>query len=155
MCKPYTNPTPPTSLLFLYCKTKTKTVIGKAEGQGPEWHGHVTALTVAPEYRHLSLGRKLMNLLELVSDEACRGFFVDLYVRCNNYIAIGMYEALGYSVYRRVREYYGSVGPGQKDAEDAFGMFASCLPLTYSLLIAYYLLITCLFMNLFDSKFLL
>lgn len=83
-----------------------------------------------------------MNLLELVSDEAYRGFFVDLYVRCNNYIAIGMYEALGYSVYRRVREYYGSVGPGQKDAEDAFGMFsfASCLPFTYSLLIAYCLL---------------
>lgn len=97
-------------------------VIGKAEGQGPEWHGHVTALTVAPEYRHLSLGRKLMNLLELVSDEAYRGFFVDLYVRCNNYVAIGMYEALGYSVYRRVREYYGSVGPGQRDAEDAFDM---------------------------------
>ena len=142
MCKPYTNPTPPTSLLFHYRKTKTKTVIGKAEGQGPEWHGHVTALTVAPEYRHLSLGRKLMNLLELVSDEAYRGFFVDLYVRCNNYIAIGMYEALGYSVYRRVREYYGSVGPGQKDAEDAFGMFsfASCLPFTCSLLIAYCLL---------------
>ena len=86
-----------------------------------------------------------MNLLELVSDEAYRGFFVDLYVRCNNYIAIGMYEALGYSVYRRVREYYGSVGPGQKDAEDAFGMFsfASCSPLY--LLIAYcLLLITCL-----------
>lgn len=100
----------------------TFTVIGKAEGQGPEWHGHVTALTVAPEYRHLSLGRKLMDLLELVSDEAYRGFFVDLYVRCNNAVAIGMYEKLGYSVYRRVREYYGSVGPNKKDEEDAFGM---------------------------------
>ncbi|KAL5529512.1 NAA20 [Sanghuangporus baumii] len=97
-------------------------VIGKAEGQGLEWHGHVTALTVAPEYRHLSLGRKLMHLLELVSDEIYRGFFVDLYVRCNNAVAIGMYEKLGYSVYRRVREYYGSVGPGKKDEEDAFDM---------------------------------
>ena len=99
-----------------------KKVIGKAEGQGTEWHGHVTALTVAPEYRRLSLGRNMMDLLELVSDQAYRGFFVDLYVRCNNDIAIKMYEGLGYSVYRRVREYYGSiVGPGGKDEEDAFG----------------------------------
>lgn len=97
------------------------TVIGKAEGQQTEWHGHVTALTVAPEYRRLSLGRKMMHLLELVADEIYRGFFVDLYVRCSNKVAIGMYEGLGYSVYRRVREYYGSIGPGGKDEEDAFG----------------------------------
>ena len=64
----------------------------------------------------------MINLLELVSDEAYRAFFVDLYVRCNNNVAIGMYEGLGYSVYRRVREYYGSIGPGGKDEEDAFGM---------------------------------
>ena len=56
-----------------------------------------------------------MHILELVSDEAYRAFFVDLYVRCNNVVAIAMYEALGYSIYRRVREYYGSVGPGKKD----------------------------------------
>lgn len=95
--------------------------MGKAEGQNTEWHGHVTAITVAPEYRHLSLGRKLMDVLEMISNEAYRGYFVDLFVRCNNIIAIAMYEALGYSVYRRVREYYGSVGPGAKDEEDAFG----------------------------------
>lgn len=107
-----------------YILTQSISVIGKAEGQGVEWHGHVTAITVAPEYRRLSLGRKMMNLLELVSDATYRGFFVDLYVRCNNQIAIGMYEGLGYSVYRRVREYYGSiVGHGGKDEEDAFGMF--------------------------------
>ncbi|TDL24892.1 N-acetyltransferase [Rickenella mellea] len=97
-------------------------VIGKAEGQGAEWHGHVTALTVAPEYRRLSLARRMMHILELVSDEAYRGFFVDLYVRCSNRVAIGMYEGMGYSVYRRVREYYGSIGPGGKDDEDAFDM---------------------------------
>ncbi|KAJ3484488.1 hypothetical protein NLI96_g5605 [Meripilus lineatus] len=99
-------------------------VIGKAEGANLEWHGHVTALTVAPEYRRLSLARKMMNLLELVSDQTYRGFFVDLYVRCTNTVAIGMYEGLGYSVYRRVREYYGSLGLGRgaKDEEDAFDM---------------------------------
>ncbi len=98
-------------------------VLGKAEGSGAEWHGHVTALTVAPEYRRLSLARKMMDLLEFVSDEIYRGFFVDLYVRCANYVAIDMYEKLGYSVYRRVREYYGSlgVGKGGRDEEDAFG----------------------------------
>lgn len=64
-----------------------------------------------------------MNLLEFVSDQNYRGFFVDLYVRCTNTVAIGMYEGLGYSVYRRVREYYGSLGMGRsaKDEEDAFG----------------------------------
>lgn len=88
-----------------------------------ETHGHVTALTVAPEYRRLSLARKMMNMLEHVSDRRYEGFFVDLYVRCTNTVAIGMYESLGYSVYRRVREYYGSLGKGRegKDEEDAFG----------------------------------
>ncbi len=98
-------------------------VIGKAEGPGTDWHGHVTALTVAPEYRRLSLARKMMDLLEHVSDQSYRGYFVDLYVRCTNQAAITMYERLGYSVYRRVREYYGSLGLGRsaKDEEDAFG----------------------------------
>jgi len=48
---------------------------------------------------------------------------VDLYVRCANTVAITMYEGMGYSVYRRVREYYGNlgVGKGGRDEEDAFG----------------------------------
>ncbi|KAL0946405.1 hypothetical protein HGRIS_012630 [Hohenbuehelia grisea] len=100
-------------------------ILGKAEGQGNEWHGHVTALTVAPEYRRLSLARKMIDLLEFVSDEMYKGFFVDLYVRCTNNLAIDMYEGMGYSVYRRVREYYGSlgIGKGGRDEEDAFGEF--------------------------------
>jgi len=99
-------------------------VIGKAEGNGAEWHGHVTALSVAPEYRRLSLARKMINLLEMVSDEIYKGYFVDLYVRCANNVAIGMYEGFGYSVYRRVREYYGNLGLGKggRDEEDAFDM---------------------------------
>ncbi|EDR03337.1 N-acetyltransferase [Laccaria bicolor S238N-H82] len=99
-------------------------VLGKAEGSNAEWHGHVTALTVAPEYRRLSLARRMMALLEMVSDEIYKGFFVDLFVRCTNTVAIDMYEGLGYSVYRRVREYYGSlgIGKGGRDEEDAFDM---------------------------------
>lgn len=65
----------------------------------------------------------MVSRLELVSDNTYKGFFVDLYVRCNNALAINMYESFGYSVYRRVREYYGSlgVGKGGRDEEDAFG----------------------------------
>lgn len=43
--------------------------MGKVEGQGESWHGHVTAVTVAPEYRRKQLAKKLMNLLEEVSDK--------------------------------------------------------------------------------------
>lgn len=42
--------------------------MGKAEGPGKEWHGHVTALSVAPEYRRLGLAEKLMAVLEEISD---------------------------------------------------------------------------------------
>ncbi|KAJ3761505.1 N-acetyltransferase [Lentinula raphanica] len=99
-------------------------VIGKAEGQAAERHGHVTAITVAPEYRRLSPARKMMSLIELVADETYRGYSVDLYVRCNNLIAIEMYDGMGYSVYRGVREYYGNLGVGKvrRDEEDAFDM---------------------------------
>jgi N-terminal acetyltransferase B complex catalytic subunit len=76
----------------------------------------------------------MISLLELVSDESYKAFFVDLYVRCANNIAIEMYEGLGYSVYRRVREYYGNLGGGKggKDEEDAFGanMLVIFSPLT-------------------------
>jgi N-terminal acetyltransferase B complex catalytic subunit len=73
-----------------------------------------------------------MNFLETVSDDVYGGLFVDLYVRCTNTIAMELYEGLGYSVYRRVREYYGSLGlgPGGKDEEDAFG---PCLNFTTSM----------------------
>lgn len=115
----------PTHVSHRSHKHRFRTVLGKAEGSSAEWHGHITAVSVAPEYRRLSLARGMVNRLELVSDEQYKGFFVDLYVRCNNALAITMYEGFGYSVYRRVREYYGSlgVGKGGKDEEDAFGEF--------------------------------
>ena len=43
--------------------------------------------------------------------------FVDLFVRVSNSVAITMYENLGYTVYRKVLQYYS----GDKD-EDAFDM---------------------------------
>jgi N-terminal acetyltransferase B complex catalytic subunit len=44
-------------------------VMGKAEGHGENWHGHVTALTVSPEFRRLGLAATLMAWLEDVSEK--------------------------------------------------------------------------------------
>ncbi|NXD94475.1 NAA20 acetyltransferase, partial [Chaetorhynchus papuensis] len=97
------------------------TVMGKAEGskKREEWHGHVTALSVAPEFRRLGLAAKLMELLEEISEKK-GGFFVDLFVRVSNQVAVNMYKQLGYSVYRTVLEYY-SASSGEPD-EDAYDM---------------------------------
>lgn len=43
--------------------------MGKAEGHGENWHGHVTALTVSPDNRRLGLAAALMNFLEDVSEK--------------------------------------------------------------------------------------
>lgn len=48
-------------------------VFGKAEGIGSSWHGHVTALTVAPEYRRQGLAERLMRMLEDVTEKQCVG----------------------------------------------------------------------------------
>lgn len=85
------------------------------------WHGHVTALTVAPRYRRLGLARALTLALE----RGCEGedaWFVDLFVREGNTTAVGLYKGLGYSVFRRVVDYYSDNPTGQKAGEDAFDM---------------------------------
>lgn len=46
-------------------------VMGKAEGDGENWHGHVSALTVAPEFRRLGLAERLMVRLADVSEHLC------------------------------------------------------------------------------------
>lgn len=89
-------------------------IMGKAEGKGENWHGHVTAVTVACEYRRLGVAQSLMNYLERLSDVEYKGYFVDLYVRVSNQVAIGMYKKFGYTVYRQVIGYYS----GEEDAYD-------------------------------------
>ncbi|CAJ1904781.1 unnamed protein product [Sphenostylis stenocarpa] len=89
-------------------------IMGKVEGQGESWHGHVTAVTVAPEYRRQQLAKKLMNLLEDISDNIDKAYFVDLFVRASNAPAIKMYDKLGYVIYRRVLRYYS----GEEDGLD-------------------------------------
>lgn len=63
----------------------------------------------------------MMDELERVTNSVYHGYFVDLYVRVSNEIAIRMYEGMGYTVYRRVVEYY-SAGLGEIE-EDAYGGF--------------------------------
>lgn len=117
-------------------------VMGKAEGRTKDWHGHVTAVTVAPEFRRLGLAKRLMDELERVSEHmyvllrkqariaalvldspslvgvvrasSYDAYFVDLFVRVSNAVAINMYKKFGYIVYRRVIDYYSG-------DEDAFG----------------------------------
>jgi N-terminal acetyltransferase B complex catalytic subunit len=85
-------------MTFLACY-----LTGKAEGNSRLWHGHVTAVTVSPEYRRLGVASNLMAFLEYITTEVYRAYFVDLFVRVSNQLAQVMYGGLGYTVYRRVR----------------------------------------------------
>ncbi|KAL9641118.1 MAG: hypothetical protein Q9204_000297 [Flavoplaca sp. TL-2023a] len=85
------------------------------------WHGHVTCLTVAPQYRQMGLAKTLTARL----DQACEqenAWFMDLFVRVSNKTAINMYKGMGYSVYRRVIGYYSDDPTGNGTSEDAFDM---------------------------------
>ncbi|KAL2007881.1 hypothetical protein VTN00DRAFT_7863 [Thermoascus crustaceus] len=110
-------------------------IMGKLEEQPPSmrssphytpWHGHITVLTVAPAWRRLGFARRLTESLERSSD-INDAWFVDLYVRAGNKVAVGMYKGMGYSVFRRVVNYYSDDPTGLSDAgEDAFDMRKPC-----------------------------
>ena len=57
------------------------------------WHGHVTALTVAPQFRRLGLARKLTEALEQGCEDK-KAWFVDLFVRQGN-AAVAVYRGMG------------------------------------------------------------
>ncbi len=82
---------------------KTNTVLGKVEessarqrfaGSYLPWHGHITALTVAPQYRRMGLARKLSEALEINCDRL-NAWFVDLFVRTSNETALALYKGMG------------------------------------------------------------
>jgi N-terminal acetyltransferase B complex catalytic subunit len=60
-----------------------------------------------------------------------KGFFVDLFVRASNNVAIDMYRKLGYDIYRTVNKYYSS--SLDHSGEDAFGTFCSYTDMRKSL----------------------
>ena len=78
-----------------------------------DWHSHISALSVAPEYRRAGVASLLLDKFEAVS-EAHNCWFADLFVRCSNTLAISVYKKRGYYVYRRIKGYYS----GQEDAFD-------------------------------------
>src|SRR6266536_1258203 len=74
------------------CRPLTSPVMGKLEEQPASmrvsphytpWHGHITVLTIAPQYRRLGLARRLTESLEKACDEQ-NAWFVDLFVRQSN-----------------------------------------------------------------------
>ena len=73
-------------------------VLGKAEGDDELWHGHVSAVTVAPAYRRLGLAKTLMDDFEHLCVDTYKAYFVDLFVRETNILAREMYEKFGYSI---------------------------------------------------------
>jgi N-terminal acetyltransferase B complex catalytic subunit len=97
-------------------------IIGKVEGTGNLWHGHVSAVTVAPVYRRMGLARMLMQDFEETCANVHDAYFVDLFVRASNTLAISMYEKLGYIQYRRVLGYYSGDADDDSRSEDAWDM---------------------------------
>ena len=92
-------------------------MIGKSEGEGLDWHSHITAVTVDKDYRRLQVGKQLVDELVVASESSSQNcYFMDLYVRASNKVAVDMYKKLGFHVFRRVKNYYS--GPGGEDAFD-------------------------------------
>uniref|UniRef100_A0A5S6QCB9 N-alpha-acetyltransferase 20 n=1 Tax=Trichuris muris TaxID=70415 RepID=A0A5S6QCB9_TRIMR len=91
-------------------------ILGKTEGEGENFHGHITAVSTDPDFRRLGIAGQLMRRLEVILNRY-RCYYVDLFVRVSNTVAVQTYKSLGYVVYRRVIDYYS----GEVD-EDAFDM---------------------------------
>ncbi|XP_055335321.1 uncharacterized protein LOC129602016 [Paramacrobiotus metropolitanus] len=106
--------------LFLVAVDPNKEIIGyimgKVEGEGTNWHSHITALSVDLFHRKCGIASDLMKRFEEVSNKR-KAYFCDLYVRVSNQVAVEMYKKMGYVIYRRVLEYYSG-----DPSEDAFDM---------------------------------
>lgn len=73
---------------------------------------------MTPEYRRLGVAKNLMNYLEMITHTVYNAYFVDLFVRASNALAIAMYHNLGYVIYRQVLGYYS----GEEDAYGTSGI---------------------------------
>lgn len=69
---------------------------------------------MAPGSRRLGHATTLSTALEKIGEQQ-NAWFVDLFVRVENGAAIELYRRMGYSVYRRIVDYYA-------DGSDAFDM---------------------------------
>jgi len=89
-------------------------LLAKVEGTGEEWHSHISAVSVSPEFRRLGVAGMLLDRFESFSEDRHFCWFADLYVRVSNKVAIEMYRKRGYEIYRTVQGYYS----GEEDAFD-------------------------------------
>ena len=94
-------------------------LIAKVEGSGDQWHSHISALSIAPEFRKAGVATMLCDYFEKVSSTVHDCYFADLFVRVSNKLAIQVYKNRGYEVYRTIRKYYGGAGD---EAEDGYDM---------------------------------
>jgi N-terminal acetyltransferase B complex catalytic subunit len=68
-------------------------------------YGHVSAISVSPQHRRKGLAKTLMQVFEQECEKlGC--YYVDLFVRPSNGVAVEMYEGFGYRIYRQVLGYY-------------------------------------------------
>ena len=84
-------------------------LLAKVEGSGEDWHSHISAISISPEFRRLGIAKMLLDWFESVSAKVHFCWFADLYVRVTNSVAIEMYKRRGYHVFREVVGYYSGV----------------------------------------------
>ncbi|XBW38569.1 hypothetical protein QEN19_004157 [Hanseniaspora menglaensis] len=102
-------------------------IMGKVEGS-QEYHSHISAVTIDKMYRRVKISSNvLLDCFKKISDHISKVKFIDLFVKCDNLLALSLYEKIGYKVFRRVVGYYDVNGPQNlkrpnDDALDAFDM---------------------------------
>lgn len=70
----------------------------------------IVAVTVCEEFRRLGLASYLIRFFENVADVFYQALCTGLYVRLENFNAQTLYSKLGYTEYRRIQNYYSSIG---------------------------------------------
>lgn len=99
-------------LISEYCGKVVGYVVAGVDKDGS---GHIISIAVDPEYRGRGFGKSLMKLIEsrLLKDGINK---FKLEVSVSNYVAIRMYELLGYKICKVLKGYY-------PDGEDAYLMY--------------------------------
>lgn len=89
---------------LLYTRPIVGYCFGKKEAKEKPCY-HLSAISVSPCARNSGVGGHMMHFFENTGN-AYKCWFIDLFVRESNSIAISFYKKLGYTVYRKVIDYY-------------------------------------------------
>ncbi|NXI92281.1 NAA20 acetyltransferase, partial [Psophia crepitans] len=91
-------------------------VRSKAEGAvaaREEWHGRVTALSVAPEFPWLGSATERMELPKDISEKG--GFFIHLFVGVSNQVGVNTCKQRGDGVCRTALEHCSASSRGERE----------------------------------------